>query len=125
MQASVGDALWGLAVWLRLVSVDVVSAQSCGRAAIFPLLLSWFRASSALERCSPRLRKVSHTSMHGVHDDGEIGECTHPLLQARLALLLRALAPHAMATSDIRSLFHLLQPVLLPSGTLSHYCAST
>ena len=45
-------------------------------------------------------------------------ELTHPLLQARLALLLRALAPHAMATSDIRHLFQLLQPVVLPPGAL-------
>lgn len=42
----------------------------------------------------------------------------HPLLQARLALLLRTLAPHAMATSDIRHLFQLLQPVLLLSGMI-------
>ena len=124
MQASVTDALWGLSVWSRLVAVDVVSAQACGRAAIFPLLLSWFRASSALVRCSPALRHITHVTTRvgttadvagkGQEDAEADVEHTHPLLQARLALLLRALAPHAMATSDIRHLFQLLQPVLLP-----------
>jgi hypothetical protein len=123
----VNDALWGLSVWLRLVSVDVVSAQACGRAAIFPLLLSWFRASSVLVKCSPRLYSIIHSVKGSLQEgsavDGEgqqAADFTHPLLQARLALLLHALAPHAMATSDIRHLFQLLQPVVLAAGAHPH-----
>lgn len=93
-QASLRDTLWGLAVWLRLVTVDATNAQACSRSTIFPMLLAWFRGDVAAT---------------GPHDDAP--GVPHPAVQARLALLLRALAPHACSAADLRELFQLLQPV--------------
>lgn len=93
-QASLRDTLWGLAVWLRLVTVDATNAQACSRSTIFPMLLEWFRSGVP----------AAHAA-----DNGPARP--HPAVQARLALLLRALAPHACSAADLRELFQLLQPV--------------
>ena len=90
-QASLRDTLWGLAVWLRLVTVDATNAQACSRSTIFPMLLQWFRG--------------------GAPAGAPAGGGVHPAVQARLALLLRALAPHACSAADLRELFQLLQPL--------------
>lgn len=106
-QASLRDTLWGLAVWLRLVTVDATNAQACSRSTIFPMLLAWFRSGAAAP---------------GVSGAADGPAPPHPAVQARLALLLRALAPHACSAADLRELFQLLQPVHVEGAGAAGAC---